>query len=472
MSPSFDDSDDIDPWQAKILPDGDQNILKVLYSKSQSSGVLVLVITSVFSIIAVSGLLTAIALSAWNTRKSKSPNLFVRTNVAPYFIFLLLSYFMQAIGAIMNARWVQKHAVETGSSCTAQGVIKHISDVGVAIWTLVIAIHTFCLLFYRMVIPRSAMYATIISAIGIVLLITPLGPIIYGGQNSRGNFYGISGYWCWISDQYGDARITLDYMIVFISAFLSFILYTLVFLRMRGNIVVNGWYIRFRLAKNEDWRGRDFAPGNAALSIARQMLLYPIAYTILILPIAAARFCEWTGHSVPFQVTVFCDVVFLLSGLVNVVLFYTTRRLLPAQSVFPSWRKFMPWSWFSRPAANDHPAKENTEKSFACRAAAHGGDVEKNIDTFAALREEEEDESLYLPVSNAHESFRVKIDNHVDTMLTDAPDESARSSVASSFDIGVGPEKDRPPPTALVMDARLFSKGDRSSSGCSETTIS
>jgi len=60
---------------------------------------------------------------------------------------------------------------------------------------------------------------------------------------------------------------------MFLSAILSFILYTLVFLRMRGNIVVNGLYIRFRLAKEEEWRGRLFAQ-SYALKIARKMLLY------------------------------------------------------------------------------------------------------------------------------------------------------------------------------------------------------
>jgi len=59
---------------------------------------------------------------------------------------------------------------------------------------------------------------------------------------------------------------------MFLSAILSFVLYTLVFLRMRGNVVVNGLYIRFRLAKNENWRGRLFAQ-SYALRIARQMLL-------------------------------------------------------------------------------------------------------------------------------------------------------------------------------------------------------
>ena len=69
-----------------------------------------------------------------------------------------------------------------------------------------------------------------------------------------------------------ELRCTCRQLQMFLSAILSFILYTLVFLRMRGNVVVNGLHIRFRLAKNENWRGRLFAQ-SYALKIARQMLL-------------------------------------------------------------------------------------------------------------------------------------------------------------------------------------------------------
>ena len=62
---------------------------------------------------------------------------------------------------------------------------------------------------------------------------------------------------------------------MFMSALLSFILYSLVFLRLRGNIIVSGRYIAFRTAnrtKNASWRGRDFAD-NQMMTIARQMML-------------------------------------------------------------------------------------------------------------------------------------------------------------------------------------------------------
>ncbi|KAL0956221.1 hypothetical protein HGRIS_002377 [Hohenbuehelia grisea] len=53
----------------------------------------------------------------------------------------------------------------------------------------------------------------------------------------------------------------------------------------------------------------------------------------MILPIAVMRFCSFSGHHVPFGVTIFGGSIFLLSGLVNVVLFTTTRRILPLSSL-------------------------------------------------------------------------------------------------------------------------------------------
>jgi len=228
-------------------------------------------------------------------------------------------------------------------------------------------------------------------------------------SKTRGPFYGISGYWCWIADEYESERITMDYMIMFLSAILSFILYTLVFLRMRGNVVVNGLYIRFRFAKNEDWRGRLFAQ-NYALKIARQMLLYPIAYTVVILPIAVTRFCEWSGRSVPFAVTIFSDVVFLLSGIVNVALFCATRRILPALSVIPGWRGL-----FRLPGFTETKPSQDADKSFAC-GGTETSDLEKGHPEDEEPMSSRPDLDL-LDDPHGPPRARIKIDNHIDNAL-------------------------------------------------------
>lgn len=151
---------------------------------------------------------------------------------------------------------------------------------------------------------------------------------------ARGPFFGISGYWCWISDSYGPERIVLDYLMMFLSASFSFLLYSLVFLRLRGNILLVERGIRFRsVDKSTAWQiyssqsTTDTHHANV-VSVAKHMLLYPVAYTILLVPIAACRFAEWTGREVPLGGVIFSDGIFLLSGLVNTTLFVTTRRIL------------------------------------------------------------------------------------------------------------------------------------------------
>lgn len=63
---------------------------------------------------------------------------------------------------------------------------------------------------------------------------------------------------------------------------------------------------------------------------------YPVAYTVLILPIAACRYASFAGHKVPFAATIFSGAVFMLSGLVNTILFASTRRVVPKRDALLS----------------------------------------------------------------------------------------------------------------------------------------
>ncbi|KAJ6585708.1 hypothetical protein B0H19DRAFT_1250487 [Mycena capillaripes] len=319
-----------------LLPDGSEWLLRADYTSREIHGVTVLVVISCFSLTAVAGLLLAIALSAFNTRSwttDKHPHLFVRTHLAAYFISLLASDLIQAVGSILNARWIQDMAVEVGDMCTLQGTLKQTADVATAFWTLVIAIHTFCLICLGLKPSRFTLLATLIGGWSGIAAVVIAGP---AAQNTprHGPFYGISGYWCWISPAYPTSRITLDYMFMFLAAAFSFVLYTLIYLRMRGNIIFEGRRISFRRT-GLAWRG---SSESRALAIARQMLLYPVAYTIIVLPISASRFSSFAGQDVPFGVTIFTAAVFLLSGIVNVTVFTMTRRILPPDSFkIPKW---------------------------------------------------------------------------------------------------------------------------------------
>ncbi|TFK44486.1 hypothetical protein BDQ12DRAFT_741354 [Crucibulum laeve] len=272
-------------------------------------------------------------ISSCGTRRTYSD---CGNDVQPLYAYraqMIVIWTYSSLGSIINTGWLERKGIESGGLCIAQGVIKHISDVGTALWTMIIAGHTFLLLFLEVEAGPRILYATLIggwSAIGAIVI---SGPASH--QRSKDtSFYGISGYWCWISPEYSIQRITLDYMI------------------LRGNLVRSGWRIRFQRVGCSTAAARRGHGGVSDISIAtaKHMLLYPVghmiykrlmraltafkvAYTVIILPIGASRIAEWTGHVVPFEVTIFSATIFLLSGLVNVVLIISTRRILPVGSI-------------------------------------------------------------------------------------------------------------------------------------------
>ncbi|KAJ2916283.1 hypothetical protein MD484_g4094, partial [Candolleomyces efflorescens] len=292
-------------------------------------GVQVLVVVSLLSFVAVVGLLSAIALSAWNTRHSTDRFLFVRTNAAAYFISLMVCWLIQCIGSIMNTHWLKDNAIFPGSFCVAQGLLKHVADIGVAVWTFAMAANTFYLLFLEMDTKRYIMWITLAVGWLFIAIIVGAGPA-HAQATSKKSFYSVNGVWCWISPDHKIQMITMGYMIIFISASFSGILYLMTFFRLRGNLVRSG--CRFKWRTVDDAADKYFANDRTKL-VAKQVLLYPLAYAILVLPVAIVRIVAWSGHKVPFEVTIFSASVYLLSGFVNVILFTTTRRILPMSSL-------------------------------------------------------------------------------------------------------------------------------------------
>ncbi|KIJ43393.1 hypothetical protein M422DRAFT_145125, partial [Sphaerobolus stellatus SS14] len=165
----------------------------------------------------------------------RSKHQFVRSSVGPFFISLILSDLLQAIGSVMNIRWMLIMGVEPGHFCIAQAALKQTGNLGTALWSLVIAFHTFSLLFLRRPISRKLSCITFFAVWIFLGIIIMLGPVIIE-NNKKGPFWGVSGYWCWITNSYHIEQLTNEYLFMFITVGLSFVLYTLIFLRLRGNI--------------------------------------------------------------------------------------------------------------------------------------------------------------------------------------------------------------------------------------------
>lgn len=297
------------------------------YTPQQTTGVSILVVASILSLISVVGLLCAVALSAWNTRRSEDRFLFVRTHAAAYFVSLMICWVLQCIGSIMNTHWLRESAIFSGSLCTAQGVLKHIADVGAATWTLVMAANTFSHLFLDFESKDYVLWIVLLAGWSFTGMVVGIG---HATNKTRGPFYDVNGVWCWISSDYKAQLATLGYMIILLSALFSAILYILTFLHLRGNLTRVGWKVR--LGRVQDSADKYFANDRTKL-VAQQMLLFPVAYGILVFPIAITRFITWSGKQVPFELTVFSACMYTLSGLTNVILFTATRRILPLSSM-------------------------------------------------------------------------------------------------------------------------------------------
>jgi hypothetical protein len=220
----------------------------------------------------------------------------------------------------------------------------HTSQVGTAIFCLVIAIHTFSQLFFRRQWSNRTCYIVLVVSWALLLLEVCIEIFGIAIPKKKGPYFGIAGLWCWITPAYPIPRYATSYLHMFISAGLSFILYLLVFFRLRGNITISAGHkisfqrrpkVRVGRTHNGAYIVTDDQRIESHLTrVAKHMLWYPVVFTVVVLPLASSRFSAFHGASVPFSVTISSAGLFMLHGFINTVLFCTTRNILPG-----SWRR-------------------------------------------------------------------------------------------------------------------------------------
>ncbi|KAG8692403.1 hypothetical protein FRC08_009797 [Ceratobasidium sp. 394] len=301
------------------------------YKPYEARGVAVSAVASCLSFVSIVSLFS---LLAWTsiTGRGRMDKPFLRTRIGAYVVSLMVADFAQAIsGGIMCIRWVAERHISAGHFCAAQGAIKLFSSLGIAMWSAVIALYTFRLLFFNSQTSQFSCIATLVIVWSGIITIVIVGPTVIESE-TRGDYYGRAGYWCWITSGYNTERFVLQYLFMFVSAFVSLIVYCLIFFRLRGNLVGEGYKIRIlSVPQSRAWNlqtGRAVMESKT-MAIAWQLMWYPVSYVILILPLSAARWAEFSGIKVPFHATIFGHTIYMLSGFVNTVLFITTRHVLP-----------------------------------------------------------------------------------------------------------------------------------------------
>jgi hypothetical protein len=290
-------------------------------------GAFILAEISAVSASAVTILLAYIAYSTVSIRSGSRRRWRIESPVHLFLLNQLFCDLIQALGGLMNLKWTFDGTVHQGPFCVAQGLIKQVADVGTALSAGNVAIYTFSALIFRLK-PDTNVFRALLIVSGIWIAII-LNVAINVGINGATNFYGPTGYWCWISNDFPVQQTVADFLWMWISAFSSLLAYVAVFLVLGGFISVEGWRVRWTYGQESP----DIPQSHV---LAYKMLAYPIIYIITVLPVAAARYRYFAGHNPAFSFTVVADALFLSSGLLNVLLYvYTRPFLLPHTSDSP-----------------------------------------------------------------------------------------------------------------------------------------
>jgi len=145
------------------------------------------------------------------------------------------------------------------------------------------------------------------------------------GAGIHKNYAAPTPFWCWISPEFPELRLAGEYIWMWIALFASVTLYIPLYFWAEGFWSVNEEH-KFR------WLNPDQRVEYAQRRTALGMLLYPLAYSLTILPLSVARWLAFSHHHVPSVATFICNSIFRLSGAINVLLFLIIR---PELLLFP-----------------------------------------------------------------------------------------------------------------------------------------
>jgi hypothetical protein len=220
---------------------------------------------------------------------------------------LLLADLQQSIAFSISFHWLRLDAILAPTApCFIQGWFLNIGDVASGLFVLAIAIHTWLGVVKGYKMPYMWFVVSILGIWFFALLMTAIGPLMH-----QDRFFSRAGGWCWISGQFQDERLWLHYLWIFIVEFGTIAIYGHVFIHLRG---------RIRSIMTND---------TSKLTRATKfMILYPIAYLALTLPIAVGRMVAMGGKAMPDTFFMVAGALLTSCGWVDALLYTLTRRVL------------------------------------------------------------------------------------------------------------------------------------------------
>ncbi|KAI5829129.1 hypothetical protein K523DRAFT_352827 [Schizophyllum commune Tattone D] len=309
------------------------------FTDSERSSVRVVNGFAVISTLALVSVAVRIAWLATRRFLRKDPTLpkeyaFFRTQLGNYAVCLLVANMCNCMSGLMGIKYTVDSGIDDNSYCQAQAVMMQLGNCATAYFTVAIAFHSFASLGLR--VRHSAVIGSVtITAgwVGSVLLVTlpTLAP------RDAGPLYGISGLSCAVRDVYPTQQFEFHILPIFIASVLSAILYSLIFLVLRGTLKIrDGISLNFNPAARYDMTENQ-GYHQFVVSIAHSLVWYPIVYIILMLPYSITLLLAISGFAVPLAVMIVAFGLYFMISVANVLLLYNTFRVLGPAFDSPSF---------------------------------------------------------------------------------------------------------------------------------------
>ena len=246
------------------------------------------------------------------------------------FLNLVFADLLQATAFLISFYWIAKSAILAPTpACTAQGFLLHFGDVASAFFVLSIAIHT-CT---TAAVGKRIAYGVFATGIGIVWLFAFFLTIL--GVALHGNTYFVrAGAWCWVSSSYELERLALHYIWLFIAEFGLVVIYLITFFKLRSKT-------RHLFDDQTTLSSRpNQSTVDAVNRITKLMMLYPMVYVFLTLPLSSTRMWSMAHKGQTVSDITACTVGALLAscGWVDCLLYTLTRKRLLQETMGGSGR--------------------------------------------------------------------------------------------------------------------------------------
>lgn len=241
------------------------------------------------------------------------------------FINLLIADAIQAASFIFSAWWRHEGSILAPTSpCTAQGWLLNLGDIASGFFVLLIAVFTFHSTVNSSRVGAKTFLGIVISTWVLCWVLTALGPILHGEE-----YFVRAGVWCWAASKFEVERLVLHYLWIFFCQFMTFVIYGWIYINIKLRIRATTSAMDSNLSSNTTYKKIDRA--------TRSMIMYPIAYVFLTLPLSAGRMWSLAhgGRTVPLGYLFFAGTTIASSGFIDACLYAATRSVLLAPATRP-----------------------------------------------------------------------------------------------------------------------------------------